>query len=129
MEKTKNAERFIDVFVNHCIDNIIKHKLVEDVNDLKSFANFALPLGLDDDMLFEIIGQGTDITYIEDLSDEERDKLEDFCCESLYKEEYPDYGVTIRAYEIKEWKSYLYKNVCERIFELLEKENANIQEK
>ena len=101
--------------------------MIENVTDLKSFVNFALPLGLDDDMLFEIIRQGTDITYIEGLSDEERNKLEKFCCESLYKEEYPGYGVTIRAYEIKEWKSYLYKNVFDRIFELLKKEDADIQ--
>ena len=54
MKNTQNAERMIDTFVKRCIDNIIKHKLIEKVTDLKSFAK----LVLDDDSLVEYIEQG-----------------------------------------------------------------------
>lgn len=122
MEKTKNAERFIDVFVNHCIDNIIKHKFIEKVTDLKSFAK----LVLDDDSLVEYIEQGYEITYME-LSDEEREKVEYLAFRSLYDKEYPRGSVTIRPYG----KGKLYEQfltiVCNRISQLLKKINTDIQ--
>ena len=74
MKTEKNIERILDTFVNHCIDNIIKHELIEGITDVKSFAEIALPLELDDDRLVEGIGQGAAMTY-EDLSDIEKEHL------------------------------------------------------
>ena len=126
MEKTKNAERFIDVFVNHCIDNIIKHGMIEGVTDLKSFADFALPLGVDDYRLVEGIEQCVNDTFLE-LSDEERNELEEFARTSLYKKEYPMENFTIRAYETWKWKAHLQTIVFDRILLLLKKYIVNTQ--
>jgi hypothetical protein len=122
MKNTQNAERMIDTFVKRCIDNIIKHKLIEKVTDLKSFAK----LVLDDDSLVEYIEQGYEITYME-LSDEEREKVEYLAFRSLYDKEYPRGSVTIRPYG----KGKLYEQfltiVCNRISQLLKKINTDIQ--
>lgn len=114
METEKNEKRILDTFVNRCIDNIIKHELIEGVTDLKSFADFALPLDMDDNRLIEGIDQGAQITYKE-LSDEEKIKIERFSCDSLYDKEYPMGGVTRRAYEIEDWGTYLLSIVYKQI--------------
>lgn len=120
MEKTKNEERIIDVFVNLCIDNIIKHEMIEGVTDLKSFADFVHSLSLDDYRLVEGIEHGVNDTFLE-LSDEERSELEEFTRRSLYDMEYPMMHVTIRSYEIWKWKAHLQTIVCDRILQLLKK--------
>ena len=118
MEKEINKERILDTFVNRCIDNIIKHELIEGVTDLKSFADFALQLDLDDDRLIEGIGQGTSMTF-EELSDEEKKKIEYFSSTSLYDKEYPMGGVTRRAYEYEKWFAHLLTIVNERVKQFL----------
>lgn len=126
MKKTKNEERIIDVFVNRCIDNIIKHEVIEGVTDLKSFANFALPLDWNDDKLVRSIEQGYEISYNE-LSDEKREELDSFAFSSLYDTEYPMGGVTIRAYEKGKLNEYLLTITHNRICQLLKKGIADIQ--
>ena len=75
MDIKKHDEMILDAFVNRCIDNIIKHELIEGVTDLKSFADFALQLDLDDDRLVESIGQGAAMTF-EELSNELQNIIE-----------------------------------------------------
>ena len=111
-------DKILETFVNSCIDNIIMHELIEGVTDLKSFADFALQLDLDDYRLIEGIGQGTSMTF-EELSDEEKKKIEYFSSTSLYDKEYPMGGVTRRAYEYEKWFAHLLTIVNERVKQYL----------
>ena len=47
MDSKTYDDKVLEMYVNRCIDNIIKHELIEGVTDLKSFADFALQLDLD----------------------------------------------------------------------------------
>lgn len=125
METEKNEKRILDTFVNRCIDNIIKHELIEGVTDLKSFADFALQLDLDDDRLVESIGQGAAMTY-EEMSNEEKNDLENHSCNSLYWKEHPTGGVAKRHYKIEEWSAHLLTLVHNRIRQLLKQEVTDI---
>lgn len=118
MDSKTYDDKVLEMYVNRCIDNIIKHELIEGVTDLKSFADFALQLDLDDDRLIEGIGQGTSMTF-EELSDEEKKKIEYFSSTSLYDKEYPMGGVTRRAYEYEKWFAHLLTIVNERVKQFL----------
>ena len=107
MDIKKNDEMILDAYVSRCIDNIIKHGLIKGVFDVKSFADFALPLDFDDDRLVESIGQGAAMTF-EELSNEEKKKIEYLSSTSLYDKEYPMGGVTRRAYEYEKWFAHLF---------------------
>ncbi len=126
MEKNKNEERIIDTFVNRCINNVIKYGMLEGVTDLKSFADIALSLGLDDDRLVEGIEQSVNDTFLE-LSDEERSKLKKFACTSLYEKEYSMGSVTIGEYKTGKWKAHLQTLVYDRILQLLKKQIVDIR--
>ena len=88
------------------------------INLRSIFADFALQLDLDDDRLIEGIGQGTSMTF-EELSDEEKKKIEYFSSTSLYDKEYPMGGVTRRAYEYEKWFAHLLTIVNERVKQFL----------
>ena len=118
MDSKTYDDKVLEMYVNRCIDNIIKHELIEGVTDLKSFADFALQLDLDDDRLIEGLGQGTSMTF-EELSDEEKKKIEYFSSTSLYDKEYPMGGVTRRAYEYEKWFAHLLTIVNERVKQFL----------
>lgn len=125
METVKNEERILETFVNRSIDNIIKHGLIDGVTDVKALANFALPLDMDDDRLVEGIGQGATMAF-EEMSNEEKDNLENYSCNSLYWKEHPMGGVARRHYEIEEWSAHLLMLVHNRIRQLLKQEATNI---
>lgn len=114
METEKNKERILDTFVNRCIDNIIKHDLIEGVTDVKSFAEFALPLELDDDRLVEGIGQGAAMTY-ENLSDEEKNKLKNFSIRVHAIRDIPNGDCSRRVDNIEVWSGTLLEIVHNRI--------------
>lgn len=118
MDIKKNDEMILDAYVSRCIDNIIKHGLIKGVFDVKSFADFALPLDFDDDRLVESIGQGAAMTF-EELSNEEKKKIEYLSSTSLYDKEYPMGGVTRRAYEYEKWFAHLLTIVNERVKQFL----------
>ena len=85
MDSKTYDDKVLEMYVNRCIDNIIKHELIEGVTDLKSFADFALQLDLDDDRLVESIGQGAAMTF-EELSNEEKKKIEYLSSKQFLKE-------------------------------------------
>lgn len=120
METETNKEGILDTFVNRCIDNIIKHELLEGVTDIKKLANIVLPMENDDVCLAECIGQGADITYKE-LSNEEKKKIEYFSSVSLYDKEYPIGGVTRRAYKYERWFAHLLTIVYKRIWQYMKR--------
>ena len=119
MDSKTYDDKVLEMYVNRCIDNIIKHELIEGVTDLKSFADFALQLDLDDDRLVESIGQGAAMTF-EELSNEEKKKIEYLSSTSLYDKEYPMGGVTRRAYEYEKWFAHLLTIVNERVKQFLQ---------
>ena len=118
MDSKTYDDKVLEMYVNRCIGNIIKHELIEGVTDLKSFADFALQLDLDDDRLVESIGQGAAMTF-EELSNEEKKKIEYLSSTSLYDKEYPMGGVTRRAYEYEKWFAHLLTIVNERVKQFL----------
>lgn len=118
-------DKILESFVNRCIDTIIKHELIEGVTDLKSFAYLALQLDLDDDRLVESIGQGTAMAF-EEMSNEEKNDLENHSCNSLYWKEHPLGGVARRHYKIEEWSAHLLTLVHNRIRQLLKQEVKDI---
>jgi len=125
MDSKTYDDKVLEMYVNRCIDNIIKHELIEGVTDLKSFADFALQLDLDDDRLVESIGQGAAMTY-EEMSNEEKNDLENHSCNSLYWKEHPMGGVAKRRYKIEEWSAHLLTLVHNRIRQLLKQEVTDI---
>ena len=125
MDSKTYDDKVLEMYVNRCIDNIIKHELIEGVTDLKSFADFALQLDLDDDRLVESIGQGAAMAY-EEMSNEEKNDLENHSCNSLYWKEHPMGGVTKRYYKIEEWSAHLLTLVHNRIRQLLKQEVTDI---
>ena len=110
----KEKELILDVFVNRCIDNIIKHEIIEGVNDQNSFASYFRQLEPNDDSIIEAIGRGAEISYRE-MSDVEKKKLETLSCNLLYMKDYPIVGVTRKYYRIEEWSAYLLTLVHSRI--------------
>ena len=110
----KEKELILDVFVNRCIDNIIKHEIIEGVNDQNSFASYFRQLEPNDDSIIEAIGRGAEISYRE-MSDVEKKRLETLSCNLLYMTDYPIVGVTRKYYRIEEWSAYLLTLVHSRI--------------
>ena len=113
-------DKILETFVNSCIDNIIMHELIEGVTDVKSFAEFALPLELDDDRLVEGIGQGAAMTY-EELSNEEKNKLRDISIRVHVTKENPNGDCSRKVDDIEVWSGTLLEIVHNRIRQQLSK--------
>ena len=122
MDIKKHDEMILDAYVSRCIDNIIKHGLIKGVIDVKSFADFALPLDFDDDRLVEGIGQGAAMT-LDELSDEERNILKRISINFSYKNDDLNETLSARSYSIEEWSGYLLELVHKRIRQRLNKES------
>jgi hypothetical protein len=123
MDIKKHDEMILDAYVNRCIDNIIKHGLIKGVIDIKSFADFALPLDFDDDRLVEGIGQAIAMTS-ENLSDEEKNALSREC--SYYKflkEDSKKTCCTKRLETLEECSDDLLELVVNRIRKRLKQES------
>ena len=112
MDIKKNDEMILDAYVSRCIDNIIKHGLIKGVFDVKSFADFALPLDFDDDRLVE-----------DELSDGERNILKRISINFSYKNDDLNETLSARSYSIEEWSGYLLELVHNRIRQRLKKES------
>ena len=120
MDSKTYDDKVLEMYVNRCIDSIIKHGLIEGVTDVKSFAEFALPLELDDDRLVEGIGQGAAMTY-EDLSDEEKNKLRNFSIRVHAIKDNPNGDCSRRVDNIEVWSGTLLEIVHNRIRQQLSK--------
>ena len=106
-------------YVNLCIDTIIKHGLLDDVTDLKSFANIVLPMDSDDDSLIQGIGQGAAMAYSE-LADDDKAILKRISIRSYYMNKNVAVDSPKRELDIKEWSPYLLELVHNRIRQHLE---------
>ena len=114
MDKVATEEKILETYVNRCIDNIIKHELIEGVTDVNSFAEFALPLEFDDERLVEGIGQGAAMTY-DELSDEEKNTLSSFSMR-VYATKVKTTGDCSRRIDnIEVWSGILLELVHNRI--------------
>lgn len=121
MNSKIHNEDFLMDFVNCCINNIIKHELIKGVSDLKSFAEFALSLDLDDDRLFEGIAQGIVMT-LPNLSLKETNTLRCICDNYSYNKEKTDMVGTRRLKTLEECYDYLIELVYSRIRQRLRQE-------
>lgn len=122
MEIKKHDEMILDAYVNRCIDNIIKHGLIKGVFDVKSFADFALPLDLDDDRLVEGIGQAIAMT-LENLSEEEKDALSHECSYYKFLKENSTKACTKRIETLEECSEDLLELVYKRIRQRIKQES------
>lgn len=122
MDFKKHDEMILNAYVNRCIDNIIKHGLIKGVIDVKSFADFALPLDFDDDRLVEGIGQAIAMTS-ENLSDEEKNALSRECSYYKFLKEDSTKTCTRRLETLEECSEYLLELVYKRIRQRLKKES------
>ena len=120
MDSKTYDDKVLEMYVNRCIDSIIKHGLIEGVTDVKSFAEFALPLELDDDRLVEGIGQGAAMTY-EELSNEEKNKLRDISIRVHVTKENPNGDCSRKVDDIEVWSGTLLEIVHNRIRQQLSK--------
>jgi hypothetical protein len=122
MDFKKHDEMILNAYVNRCIDNIIKHGLIKGVIDVKSFADFALPLDFDDDRLVEGIGQAIAMTS-ENLSDEEKNALSRECSYYKFLKEDSTKTCTRRLETLEECSEDLLELVYKRIRQRLKKES------
>jgi len=106
MDSKERESQVMTTYVNRCIDIIINRELIDEVTDMKSFADFTLKSELDEECLKEGIRKGAEIAF-DELSNEEKKILERLSCESLYDKENPMGGVTRRYYEKEKWFPHL----------------------
>lgn len=83
MDSKEREGQVMTTYVNRCIDIIINRELIDEVTDMKSFADFTLKSELDEECLKEGIRKGAEIAF-DELSNEEKKILERLSCESLY---------------------------------------------
>ena len=121
MDIKKHDEMILDAYVSRCIDNIIKHGLIKGVFDVKSFADFALPLDFDDDRLVDGIGQAIAMTS-ENLSDEEKNALSRECSYYKFIKEDSTKTCTRRLETLEECSGDLLELVYKRIRQSLKQE-------
>ena len=121
MDKVATEEKTLETYVNRCIDNIIKHELIEGVTDVNSFAEFALPLEFDDERLVEGIGQGAAMTY-DELSDEEKSTLKNFSMRVYATKEKSNGDCSRRIDNIEIWSGILLELVHNRIRQRLKED-------
>ena len=114
MDSKTYDDKILETYVNRCIDNIIKHELIEGVTDLNSFAEFTLPLESDDERLVEGIGQGAAMTY-DELSDEEKNRLRSFSMQIYVTNEKSTGDSSRRIDNIEVWSGVLLELVHNRI--------------
>ena len=121
IKQESTEEKTLETYVNRCIDNIIKHELIEGVTDVNSFAEFALPLEFDDERLVEGIGQGAAMTY-DELSDEEKSTLKNFSMRVYATKEKSNGDCSRRIDNIEIWSGILLELVHNRIRQRLKED-------
>ena len=122
MDKVATGEKILETYVNRCIDNIIKHELIEGVTDVNSFAEFTLPLEFDDERLVEGIGQGAAMTY-DELSDDEKNTLRSFSMRVYATKEKSTGDCSRRIDNIEVWSGFLLELVHNRIRQRLKEDH------
>ena len=121
MDRKTYDDKILETYVNRCIDNIIKHELIEGVTDVNSFAEFTLPLESDDERLVEGIGQGAAMTY-DELSDEEKNSLRSFSMRVYATKEKSSGDCSRRIDNIEVWSGVLLELVHKRIRQRLKED-------